>query len=300
MRTRAGAVVLGLLATGAGSAMAAPSLPDARPPDASTLRDLGVRVSWPVGTRIRALAPGDRVVVRVKALRGDPAARHTVHLALVRVDRRGNGLRSVARRSMRDGTFAVRLPRVKGARYALRLAVAGRRFVGWIEASKPPEDVVPPAPDGAPGSSAPPPDRAPARPGDPNGSVSSPPLVPGPGSEPPSCPAQGTTSASMSLTSGSGPRGAKFEILLKNTGTGCLTGGVDYGWERRRPDGSWQPAGEPRSWIALAFIAGPGTTHRFPAEVWPELEPGPHRVVKSFSGPRGDAVTLRAPLDVLP
>lgn len=246
------------------------ALPAERPPDPPTLRAAGLTVSWPVRGGAE-FAPGDRVVVRVRALRaGDqgPLAR----VSLVRVNRSGRTLRGVASQSLRDGVFTARLPDLPAARYALRLDVGGRRYFSWITTA------------GAPG--APPPGPLPP----PNPS-------PRP-SGPPPCPSRGTSSFEVRVDPGQARAGDRFTLMVVNTGTTCLTGGYDYGWERQLPDGSWEPVqGGDHPVPAIGVTAQPGGTFGHDASVWSELQPGAYRVVKTLSGPDGP-LTVAVPFEV--
>ena len=106
-------------------ALAAPAA--AAPPNAAKLRALGVKVAWPA---TGSLQPGHGVEVRVTSRR----ARSRV--ALVRVDTRGRVVRSVARATLRSGTFRAALPADAGARYTLQLAVGKLRYFSLITTPK--------------------------------------------------------------------------------------------------------------------------------------------------------------------
>jgi hypothetical protein len=113
--------MLGLLA-GAVASIAA--LPPAEPPSRSVA---GVYVTWPLTAPETTLAPGAKLVVRVSS------PRRRAQVSLVRVDARGRALRAIARRTLRKGTFTAQVPAAApGARYALRLNVAGHKRWSWI------------------------------------------------------------------------------------------------------------------------------------------------------------------------
>jgi hypothetical protein len=117
------------------------ALPPAEPPSRSVA---GVHVTWPLTAPETTLAPGTKLVVRVSS------PRRRAQLSLVRVDARGRALRSIARRTLRKGTFTAQVPAaVAGARYALRLNVAGHRPWSWIMTPVPvaPTPVAAPTPE---------------------------------------------------------------------------------------------------------------------------------------------------------
>jgi hypothetical protein len=122
------------------------------------------------------------------------------------------------------------------------------------------------------------------------------PVVPGP----PGCPAAGVTAAGLRVEPAAGRVGDHLTLTLHNTGDTCLWGGWDYRWERRLPDGSWQPVEGSYPVPAIAVETLPGQTSSHGAFVWPELRPGPHRLVKVLAGPDGARVAPAAPFEVLP
>jgi hypothetical protein len=131
--------MLGLL-LGAVAAIAA--LPPSEPPSRSVA---GVHVNWPLTAPETTVAPGAKLVVRVSS------PRRRAQLSLVRVDGRGRALRTVARRTLRKGTFTVQVPvAVAGARYALRLNVAGHKRWSWITTPSAPAPAATPAPVATP------------------------------------------------------------------------------------------------------------------------------------------------------
>jgi hypothetical protein len=117
----------------------------------------------------------------------------------------------------------------------------------------------------------------------------------------PPCP-EGPSAAQLSVDPQAGRSGDKLTISITNTGSSCLAGGLSYGWERQLPDGSWErvvpdPPGFPVP--AIGISVAPGRTFTQSALVWPELDPGPHRLTKTMSG-RGEELTFSAPFEVLP
>jgi hypothetical protein len=261
------AAAVALLALFALPAAARAALPAPRPPDPDTLRAAGVAVSWPVQGDV-AFAPGDRVAVRVRALaEGSPEAR----VSLVRVNRSGRVLRGVASQSLRAGVFSARLPDLPAARYALRLDIAGKRFYSWITAA------------GAPGSPVP----GPLAPPHPSTTTAG----------RPECPRRGTSFFEVQLDLAQRHPGEHFTITVVNTGQTCLEGGVDYGFDRQLPDGSWEPAGGDHPFPAIGLTVQPATSATHDATTWDGLQPGAYRVVKTMTGPDGP-LTVAVPFEV--
>lgn len=120
-----------VLCAPASASSAAAALPPAKPPTTAGLASAGLKVTWPLAAPATASTPGARFAVKVR--RG--SARATV--SLVRVNGDGRALRTVARRTLRSGTFTAVLPAAAPARYALRLSARGRTFFGWIEVPAP-------------------------------------------------------------------------------------------------------------------------------------------------------------------
>jgi hypothetical protein len=264
-----------VLLTAAGALVGVPgaahaALPPAEPPPGQ----LGaLRISWPLAKPTTTVAPGTRRQVRV-AVGPAPSARATraaelrrlrAQIELVRASATGRPLRRVGTASLRTGRATVRVPRASAtARYALRLRIGGRRWWSWIVAS---------APASAPA-----------------------------GETPGACPAAGVSDGRLVVAPASGRVGDRFTWTIVNTGTTCLTGGVDYRWERLQPDGTWAPVEAAHPAPAVPVIVRPGAADPGPTAtgfVWPELQPGPHRLVVRVSGP-DRALTLTAPFEVLP
>lgn len=114
------------------------ALPPAEPPARVVS---GVRVMWPLAKAETVLEPGSTLTVRIAS------KRRRAKLSFVRVNASGKGLATVARRTLRRGSFTVTVPNATpGARYALRLTVAGRKRFSWVTTPVP----VIPAPVAAP------------------------------------------------------------------------------------------------------------------------------------------------------
>ena len=112
------------------------ALPPAEPPARVVA---GVQVSWPLSQPETSLSPGARLTVKVAS------KRRRSQVSFVRVNAAGKGLRTVAKRTLRRGSFTVSVPdATPGARYALRLTVAGRKRFSWV--TTPPPSPVPRGP----------------------------------------------------------------------------------------------------------------------------------------------------------
>jgi hypothetical protein len=116
------------------------ALPPAEPPARVVA---GVQVTWPLTKSETELAPGAKLTIRVAS------KRRSAKLSFVRVNASGKALSTVARRTLRRGSFTVTVPNAAGARYALRVTVAGRKRFSWVTT---PAAVAPapPAPTPAP------------------------------------------------------------------------------------------------------------------------------------------------------
>ena len=99
------------------------ALPPAEPPARVVA---GVQVTWPLTKSETVLAPGAKLTIRVAS------KRRSAKLSFVRVNASGKALSTVAKRTLRRGSFTVTVPSASGARYALRLAVAGRERFSWV------------------------------------------------------------------------------------------------------------------------------------------------------------------------
>ena len=92
------------------------------------------------------------------------------------------------------------------------------------------------------------------------------------------CPKQGTARPVLTLERTQARRGETIPSRLHNTGTACHEYGAGHTWERRRDDGSWERVPDDRVWPAIAYVLYPGGSDWLGLQVWPELEPGRHRV----------------------
>jgi hypothetical protein len=104
------------------------ALPPAEPPARVVA---GVQVTWPLAKPETVLAPGSKLTVRIAS------KRRRAQVSFVRVNATGKGLATVARRTLRRGAFTVAVPPALGARYALRVTVAGRKRFSWVTTPPP-------------------------------------------------------------------------------------------------------------------------------------------------------------------
>lgn len=180
---------------------AAASAPAATPtsPSASSLKKLGMKVTWPLKGRAPVVKPGAKLSVKVSRLRGKKGT--PVRLSFARTDRSGKATSNLRTAVVRSGTFAFTVPKGAGARYSLSLKAGKVRYTGrFSTAAAPPQKppVTPPAP------------IDPCRPAG---------TVPAP-------------SASVSLGATTVVAGQSVPYSVTNTGTTCLSANAHYGWER--------------------------------------------------------------------
>jgi hypothetical protein len=119
------------------------ALPPAEPPARVVA---GVQVTWPLSKPETSVLPGSKLTVRIVS------KRRRAQVSLVRVDAAGRPVRAIARRTLKRGSFTVTVPAAMGARYALRLNVAGRKRFSWLTtpAPSPPAPMPVPAPTPTP------------------------------------------------------------------------------------------------------------------------------------------------------
>jgi hypothetical protein len=174
--------------------------------------------------------------------------------AVVRISlvRRDNGARGVVKqRTLRRGSFTVRLPNAGGARYVLAVTVGERTYRGVIRTPAPP-----------------------TRPDEPTAAPPIPALCPWP------APATAGLSAALRLDRTTAYRGETVGITIENTGEACLRTGAAYQWEHL-VDGSWHPIPEPSPFILIAYVVPPGRSLAGSATVHPDDMPaGEYRLVK--------------------
>lgn len=195
----------------------------------------GPKVTWP---EQRTYATGETISVKVKSA-------ERVRAALVRESASGKIMRTIARRTLRNGTFKAKAP--AAGRYALRV---GKRERAITVA-------------------------------DPDTPVSSGPLPPAEPFEP--CRPDGDT-AELRLGATSAKAGGTLPLEVVNTSKSCLTLGVGYSFERLLADGTWVTVPSNQIFIALAVILGPGQHYAKQAVVPADAVPGTYRVVDQAHG----------------
>jgi hypothetical protein len=203
----------------------------------TTAHAAGPKITWP---EQRSFAPGETISVKV-------ASTARVRVALVRESGSGKVLRTVARRTLRHGTFTAAAPRA--GRYSLRVGTRARAITV----------------------------AAPSQP------VSSGPLPPVEDPQLPACARPTGDRAELRLGAASVPAGGTLPLQVVNTSTGCLTLGVGYSFERLH-DGVWVAVPSNQMFITLAVLLAPGETYAKPAVVPADAVPGTYRVLDSAYG----------------
>lgn len=197
-----------------------------------------LKVTWP---QQRTYAPGETLAVKVVSSK-------PVRAALVRESARGKVMRTVARRTLRRGTFSAAVP--TAGRYSLRIANRARVV-----------SVVAPAP--------PPP----------------PPATPLPVPLPPtSCYVPTGDRAELRLGATTVQPGGTLPFELVNTSTECLMAGVGYAFERRLEDGTWTPVRTNQIFITIGILVPAGTSYAKTAQIPGDFAPGTYRLLDHVSG----------------
>ena len=245
------------------------ALPPAEPPARVVS---GVRITWPLAKAETVLEPGTELTVRIAS------KRRRAKVSFVRVNASGKALAAVGRRTLRRGSFTVTVPNATpGARYALRLTVAGRKRFSWVTTPVP----AIPAPVAAPVTASPTPTPTPP-------SFCNGPVLP-----------SSAFTGEVRLQSGSAQAGTTLAYTLVNTGQGMLM----YSSDRQLvPD----PPGQPSS------IGGgnpytpfqPGASVAQSLDISADTAPGRYRIAHSMTWGQCDYLVpliLRSePFDVLP
>lgn len=266
MLKRPQVAALALLATLFTLPAAASALSPALPPThARELRGAGWKVTWPSPSRLASAKGGTTLRVKVAPLRTATAGAR-VKLALVRLDANGRPGRTVASRTLRSGTFGVKLPAATpGTRYAFTIRAAGRSYrVPFTTAGRETEQpvVTPPAPAPVPPAPAPPAGGIPEymqR------------CLDGQAAR-----AEGM--ATLTVHRAAAHPDDVVDVTLANTGGACLTYGAWYAWERL-VDGRWELAWSPRAVIGIAYHMGIGASRTWQVHVNEEFQPGRYRMV---------------------
>lgn len=254
----AAAVLPALAALPAASAAAADRTPDAR-----ALRQAGWKVTWPSAKQLSAAKPGTRLTVTVAPLaKRPPAKRAVVRVALRRVGGE-RATRVVARRTLRSGRFAARIPATPavGARYVLSLNAAGRQYSSTIVI--PGRASVPtPAPEPVPAPVVPDPPAIPFRPCE--------------------APVETPASVGVRVHRGQVHPADTVTVTYANTGQACLVYGAPYGWERLVDDRWVRVEQPPRPWPAIAYTLAVGASADDTVTTDADFVPGRYRIVKRF------------------
>jgi hypothetical protein len=208
----------------------------------------GVRIVWPARQASVRLSAGALVRVRVRS--DGPRSR----VRLVRVTASGKPMRTIARATLRSGSFSVALPLVAPARYALRAQVAGHRYWSWIVVAASP---TPPAPAPTP--------------------------TPVPPSGPPTDPLRcadggGSRGVQLVLGAASAAAGGQMPYKIVNSGTSCLTIGAAYVLQQQQPDGSWRSLPGP-PFPLWAALLNPGASFAKSAAIPASAAAGSYRVL---------------------
>ncbi len=234
-----------------------------------------VTVGWPEASGA-VIRPGERLTVRIRVAGGPRARRPLADVTLLALTRSGEPRARLVRRRARAATLRLRVPRGASGPVRLRVRVAGRtRSRSFSAAARTP---------------------APARP----------PSAPAPGSPPPAA-VPGCDDAAVGsalATAGApaaAPAGGLVGLLVTNTGTTCLSGGVCPSLEAQAEDGSWVEAlDEERACVAVAVTLLPGAVRRFDFALPDGLPPsGLYRLVLTLAGPEA-SLEAATPVEVLP
>lgn len=291
------------------------------PPDPGALARAGLRVSWPLRDSPGLLPARARVTVRVRRLhRGAAVRRHRAVVTLSRVSRDGRRVLAVLRRSvLRSGTFSARLGPAAGARYALTLDVAGRRYRATIRtAPRVPSPMVPPSGPAPPPAALPPTPLPPTPLPVPPPSAGPPPITVAPGaSSLPSYIGRCSTyylpvdGVSLAVDRARAAPGDTLVVTLTNAGTGCFAATIGELLQRRDDAGAWTTV-PGQSLVPAAVFIAPSATLADSVTLAAGLPPGTYRFAKELqdeiqadsAGPAGRDVGVgyvtSPPLTVVP
>jgi hypothetical protein len=194
----------------------------------------GLKVTWPAK---RTYAPGEQLVVKV-------ASRKPVRVAFVRESARGRIMRTIARKTLRTGTFSALAP--SPGRYAVRVGARHRAAT-----------VAPPAaaaPVPAPSTPAPPVDDCFALKGQP-------------------------LAGELHLLATSVASGGSLPYEVVNTGATCVIQGAAYGLERQLDDRSWSRVALPWAFPSFGVQLRPSGHYAKSAQIPANAVPGNYRVL---------------------
>jgi len=259
VRTATCASVLAAVAVAAPAAQA--HVTAAKPLDASALRAVGVKVTWPLAGGATVVAPGSTLSVRVQKLAGKRGVPVRVRLVRINAKDRATGILSSA--TVRRGTIKIAVPKAAGRVYALHLRAGTVRHVSRFSTTAAKKQGAP-VPDAVPGD----------------------PMPIGDGPDTCAKTTKSTGSATLHLALTSVVAGQPVPYSIENTGPSCLTVGFPYHWERL-VDGTWTGVEQNLVFILPAFFVPPGTSWDGTGSGWaavaartePTFEPGRYRLV---------------------
>jgi hypothetical protein len=237
------------------AAPARAALPPAHPP---AKKVAGVRITWPPLTTVKA---GTIVGVKVSS------SYRRSELSLLRVDAAGHPVRRLVRDTMLSGTFSVTIPPgPPGARYQLRLVVAGKRYWSWL--------TTPAATAAVPAA---------------------PVVIPAPQPEQ-EC-ASGPATGELRIANTSVAPGGILPYELVNTGSTCVW--VSPGWrlERQQGDGTWASVPAEYFFPSIAERLRPGASYSEQAMIPADAVPGAYRVLDTMIG-GGGTLSFAVPFTV--
>jgi hypothetical protein len=205
-----------------------------------------LKVTWP---EQRTYAAGEELTVKV-------ASDKAVPVALVRQSASGKVMRTIARRTLRKGTFTAAVP--AAGRYSLRVAQRGRTVtvvepVAWPQASPTPPPTFP--------------------------------TLPAP---PTACVTATDMSAELRLSATTVQAGGTLPYTLVNTSAACaVTAGAPYEFEWRLTDGTWEAVQSKQVFATYAVFLPAGRTYAKQAQIPADFRPGSYRLLDSVSGGSG-------------
>ena len=205
----------------------------------------------PAAAKTRITWPAGSTVQAGESVAVVVRSSRTVRVALLRLSSAGRPFQTGAAQRLRTGRFVATVPpATTELRYLLAVDDRGRRRSRTITALAPTPPPMPP---------------------------------------PPPC-AESGSKVETAIDRRAAARGETVTMTIRNAGATCLTYGAAFHFERWTGAG-WERAGDPmRAWPAWAAGLDPGQTYTLAAEVWRELEPGRHRLVKEFDAPEGTVV----------
>jgi len=235
-------------------------------PRTTVLTGAGLKVTWPLASGSAVVAPGTTLTVGVRPT--STARDRTARIALARLDAAGRTVAMVKTATVRRGTFAVRVPRSAGGRYALTLRAGPLRRTSRFRTPAPvrpvpvapgvavdaQEDALPPTAHPSTPAAEPPtgPERIEADPVDaPTAAPDDAPAEPPEEDESPPAPEPGATDDTGDVEAPpTPPDNPAVEPSLPELGSGCLASAPS-------PPSPWPVSGPtgytPNPLVALRF-----------------------------------------------